>query len=184
MYPRPPRIPGLRLALALTLLLGTAPSPRAAELAACADGNTLPLSFRILDLSRSQLRYIHWVKVWRFAAEESDPGANLPRPSQMLKLAEDLRARRQELSSCARELIHEARGLGKEKQVPLEKAVQALERSRQQLARLDQSLLLGELQLERLQEEGRRSHRRAPEPAPEPEAAPVPRVGEGGGIPR
>lgn len=116
---------------------------------ACDAGNSMPLAFRMLDLGKAQRRYIHWVKVWRYAADVEDAGKSLPDAESMKELADDLRRVQDKLDDCAQQLLREADTADEKTKANVGKTAASLEKSRGAIAKLESALKVSEFKLDK-----------------------------------
>jgi hypothetical protein len=133
--------------ICLGLLLASGASAITTD--ACDEGNPLPLAFRMLDLGKAQKRYIHWVKVWRYAADVEGAGKKLPGAASMKELASDLRKIHNELDDCAQQLLRETDSAEEKTKKNVAKTAASLEKSRGALAKLESALKVTEFKLDK-----------------------------------
>lgn len=133
------------------LLLATLLAPGASAITtdACDEGNSLPLAFRMLDLGKAQRRYIHWVKVWRYAADVADAGKKLPGAASMKELVKDLRKVQDELDDCAQQLLRESDSADDETKKNVARTAESLEKSRSAIAKIESALKVTEFKLDK-----------------------------------
>ena len=116
---------------------------------ACDEGNSMPMAFRMLDLGKAQRRYIHWVKVWRYAADVEGAGKKLPGAASMKDLADDLRKAQDTLDDCAQQLLRETDNADEKTKKNVAKTAKSIEKSRSAIAKIESALKVTEFKLDK-----------------------------------
>ncbi len=124
-----------------------APSVSAMSFSSCSANYELPLAQRILDVTKAQIRFVHWVKVWRFAVNTIRTTPELPESDQLKELVSDLRNSLQALQDCTEDLITEYEAAGPAIRTRNAKAMESMVDSQDAIGRLESSLQISEYKL-------------------------------------